>query len=177
VSLDAGEFQPIETLRVLERHEVSYVLIGGLAAVLYGSPTYTNDADICPDRARTNLERLTAALRDLRARVRTDAEPDAIPFACDAEFLERMAMVNLVTTFGWLDVSFTPGGFPRGYSELIQHAVVFEVEDFKVRVAALRDVIASKEAANRTKDHAMLPHLYALEEEIAAVEREQRGGS
>jgi len=35
----------------------------------------------------------------------------------------------------------------------------------------LHDVIASKEAANRTKDHAMLPHLYALEDELAAGER------
>jgi hypothetical protein len=35
-------------------------------------------------------------------------------------------------------------------------------------------VIRSKEAANRPKDHAMLPHLYALEDEIAALEREQR---
>jgi hypothetical protein len=34
-------------------------------------------------------------------------------------------------------------------------------------VAALADIIRSKEAANRPKDRATLPILYALEEEIA----------
>ena len=37
-----------------------------------------------------------------------------------------------------------------------------------VRVAALDDIIRSKETANRLKDQAALPHLYALEDEIAA---------
>jgi hypothetical protein len=35
-------------------------------------------------------------------------------------------------------------------------------------VAALQDVIRSKESANRLKDQAALPQLYALEDEIAA---------
>ncbi len=161
-------------LRVLARHEVEYVLIGGLAAILHGSPTYTNDADICPRQTQENLERLAAALRDMGARIRTDAEPDGLPFACDAEFLERMKMVNLQTEYGWFDISFAPGGFDGGYEQLAPNAVEYEADGFRVCVAALRDVIHSKEVANRTKDQAMLPHLYALEDEIAALEREQR---
>jgi hypothetical protein len=168
------EFRAIEMLRVLAQHDVEYVLIGGLAAILHGSPTFTNDADICPRQTRENLERLAAALCDMGARIRTDAEPDGLPFACDAEFLERMKMVNLQTEYGWFDISFTPGGFDRGYDQLAPNAVEYEADGFKVRVAALRDVIYSKEVANRTKDHAMLPHLYALEDEIAAIERERR---
>ena len=161
-------------LRTLSRHDVEYVLIGGLAAVLHGSPTFTNDADICPRRLHENLERLAAALRDMNPRIRTDAEPDGLVFACDAELLARMKMVNLQTDFGWFDISFEPGGFEHGYEQLAPAAVEYAVEDFTVRVAALRDVIRSKEAANRPKDQAMLPHLYALEDEIAAIEREQR---
>ncbi len=161
-------------LRVLAQHEVEYVLIGGLAAILHGSPTFTNDADICPNKTRENLERLASALRNMHARIRTDAEPDGLAFACDADFLERMKMVNLQTDYGWFDISFSPGGFDQGYEQLLPNAVEYEAEGFKVRVAALRDVIHSKEVANRTKDHAMLPHLYALEDEIAAIERERR---
>jgi len=162
-------------LRVLARHDVEYVLIGGLAAVLHGSPTFTNDADICPRKSRPNLENLAAALRDMHARVRTDAEPDGLTFACDAEFLGQMKMVNCQTDFGWFDISFEPGGF-GGYEELATNAVIYEVDNFRVQVASLRDVIRSKEVANRTKDQAMLPYLYALEDEIAALERERRGG-
>ena len=160
-------------LRTLARYEVEYVLIGGMAAVLHGSPTFTNDADICPRRRRPNLERLASALRDMDARIRTDAEPNGLPFACDAEFLERMNMVNMQTKYGWFDISFEPGAFEQGYEQLIPNAVIYPVEDFSVPVASLRDIITSKEAANRTKDQAALPHLYALEDELAAIEREE----
>lgn len=163
-----------ETLfRTLEEHQVEYVLIGGLAANLHGSPLVTNDAGICPRRTRGNLERLAAALRDLDARIRTIAEPEGLAFARDAEFLERMKMVNMQTRAGDFDVAFEPGGFAGGYDVLIENAVEFDIFGIRVRVAALRDIIASKESANRAKDHAALPHLYALEDEIAAIERER----
>ena len=171
---DVTRFQPIEALRTLASHQVAYVVIGGLAAALHGSPANTNDTDICPEGSPENLDRLAAALREMDARIRTDAEPDGLPLACDATFLARMKMVNVDTKYGWFDISFEPGGFPEGYSSLVPHAVRFPVEGFEVLVASLRDVIASKEAANRPKDHATLPYLYALEDEIAAQERENR---
>ncbi len=43
---------------------------------------------------------------------------------------------------------------------------VFELSGHRVRVAALADIIRSKESAGRAKDHATLPILYALQEEI-----------
>ena len=49
----------------LSHHAVDYVLIGGLAAVLHGSPLPTLDADICPSRDVENLRRLAAALDEL----------------------------------------------------------------------------------------------------------------
>jgi hypothetical protein len=162
---------PEQLFTTLARHGVEYVLIGGLAANLYGSPLVTNDADITPMRTRANLDRLAAALRDLDARIRTAAEPDGLAFACDAAFLERMKMVNLQTRAGEFDISFEPGGF-SGYEALAPNAVDFEIFGVHVQVAALHDIIRSKEAANRLKDQAALPVLYALEDEIAAAERE-----
>lgn len=162
-------------LRILARHDVAYVLIGGLAAVLHGSPTFTNDADVCPSRSAENLHQLARALREMGARIRTASEPEGLQVACDAEMLARVKMLNMQTDFGWMDVSFEPGGFELGYEQLRRHAVIYPVEDFEVPVAALRDIIASKEAANRLKDQAALPHLYALEDEIAAQERGEQG--
>ena len=57
-------FDPIGALQVLQRHEVRFVVIGGVAARLWGSPTMTNDVDICYDRDPRNLERLAAALQE-----------------------------------------------------------------------------------------------------------------
>ena len=68
-----------EIFACLDRHEVHYVLIGGLAAVLHGSPLPTLDADICPARDHDNLVKLAAALDELDARIRTtdSAQPKA----------------------------------------------------------------------------------------------------
>lgn len=49
-----------------------------------------------------------------------------------------------------------------GYDELAGRALVVEVSGRRVRVAALDDIISSKERANRPKDHEALPELYAL---------------
>jgi hypothetical protein len=66
------EFNPNALLEVLHRHGVRYVLIGGLAAALRGSATPTFDVDITPEADAGNLARLSAALRDLDARIRVD---------------------------------------------------------------------------------------------------------
>lgn len=157
--------QPEALLRVLAEHDVRYVLIGGLAGVLYGSSALTNDADICPERSHENLTRLAAALRQMDARVRAHTEPDGLAFACDAEFLARMAMVNCTTRYGDFDISFVPAA-TNGYADLVQRAVEFDIDGVTVKVASLADIIRSKETANRPKDQRTLPILYALQDEI-----------
>ena len=112
---------------MLARHAVDYVLIGGLAAVLHGSALVTNDADICPNRDPENLARLADALRELDARVRTPSEPGGVAFACDAEFLARMQMLNLDTTAGQFDIAFAPAGF-AGYDELVEQAIPYDID-------------------------------------------------
>lgn len=161
-------FDPRPLLRTLHDHGVDYVLIGGLAAALHGSPVATNDADICPDRTPENLARLAAALREIDARIRTDAEPAGLPFAIDAVFLGRIeTALNLSTRYGNVDISYRPAAFTGGYQELLPHAVDYDVDDFTVKVASLSDIIRSKRTADRRKDRAVLPVLEALEDEIA----------
>ena len=160
--MDDTSFQPGEILAALERHGVRYVVIGGLAAALHGSPVMTTDADICPARDRDNLERLAAALNELRARIRTPGVPGGLVFACDATFLSRIEVVlNLTTKLGDLDVSIAPTG-TGGFEDLHQHAVTMSLMGQPVAVASLEDVIRSKEAANRPKDQAALPTLRLL---------------
>jgi hypothetical protein len=159
-----------QLLATLEGHRVDYVVIGGLAAVLHGSPTVTGDADICPQRSNTNLARIADALREMHAKVRTAAEPDGLDFACDAAFLSRMKMVDLTTDFGDFDLAFEPAGF-AGYEELVERAVTVPIGGANVKIASLADVIRSKETANRPTDQATLPILYALQDEIAKRER------
>jgi hypothetical protein len=158
----AASFQPAEILAALERHRVRYVVIGGLAAALHGSPVMTTDADICPARDRENLERLASALNELRARIRAPGVPGGLAFACDATFLSRIEVaLNMTTRYGDLDVSIVPSG-TGGFDDLRQQAVTIALMGHPVIVASLEDVIRSKEAANRPKDQAALPTLRLL---------------
>ena len=157
--------QPDELFACLDRHGVRYVLIGGLAAVLHGSPLPTLDADICPSRTPDNLGRLAAALDEIDARIRTADAPEGIGFPRDAVFLARVDLLNLVTRLGDVDLSFTPSG-TTGFDDLSRQAVPMNIHGATIAVASLEDVIRSKEAANRSKDQRSLPMLRQLLEEI-----------
>lgn len=132
---------------------------------MHGSPLPTLDADICPSRDSDNLSRLAAALDELDSRVRTPDTADGVAFPRDAIFLSRIELLNLVTNAGDLDISFTPAG-TGGYVDLASRAAVVQVYGISVSVAALEDVIRSKEAANRPKDLRTLPTLRQLLNEI-----------
>jgi hypothetical protein len=64
-----------------------------------------------------------------------------------------------VTKHGYLNVALLPDG-TRGYEDLRRAATRERLSDtLSISVAALADVIRSKEAAGREKDRAVLPIL------------------
>jgi len=157
------EFDPEALLKVLHRHEVQYVLIGGLAAALRGSATPTFYVDITPAGDASNLGRLSAALTDLDARIRVDGIPQGLPFSHDSASLAQMTTLNLVTRFGDLDIAFDPAGI-ADYSQWEADATLVTVLGVPVQVASLDDIIRSEETAGRDKDLLQLPMLRALQQ-------------
>ncbi len=145
-------------LAALERHGVRFILIGGLAAIINGSPFPTEDVDITPERSRENLDRLSAALYELNARVYTASEPAGLDFQHDGPSLGRAEVWNLQTDGGRLDISFVPNG-TTGYSDLMRGSFDVDIHGIEIRVASLADIIRSKQAANRPKDQRVLPTL------------------
>lgn len=91
--------------------------------------------------------------------------PIGVAFECTSERLARSETLELLTRFGELDLVFKPAG-TRGFAELDERAVSVPLGGVSVRVASLEDVIRSKEAAGRPKDHRALPLLRQLEEEL-----------
>jgi hypothetical protein len=144
-------FDPEKIVRALARRKVAYVLVGASAARLYGFPRLTAGADITPATDRVNLQRLAAALRDLRARVYTESVPDGLPFSCDAETLSRASLWNLITRAGRVDIMFKPSG-TAGYTDLVASASTFQVFGITLRAASLKDILRSKLASGRLQD-------------------------
>ncbi len=155
------DFDPVAMLRILRSHDVSFVLVGGVAARLRGAPLLTQDVDITPEASAANLKRLMTALEEMNARLRSAADPDGIDFPFDAKLLATKALWTLTTEYGDLDLVLEPAGL-GGFDEIAHGASPLRVAtqpDLYVEVAALSDVIASKEAAAREKDLAALPML------------------
>lgn len=159
-------FDPVEICAVLCEEGVEFVVLGGFAAIIHGSPLPTEDIDVIPSRSDANLERLAAALKRLEAKIRTGDEP--IETRIDAAFILNMPhMLNLVTRFGDIDLVFTPAGTLRNYEQWLERSRRAQLrEGLVVAVADLDDIIASKIAANRPKDQRSLPYLESLREQL-----------
>jgi hypothetical protein len=168
-----ADFEPGRILRALEAHHVEYVVIGALAAVAAGAPILTTDLDVTPANSHENRERLTLALRDLDAKLRIATDPIGIPFPAEAEMLGSADTWKLTTRAGDLDLVFSPAG-TSGYEDLRRSARRLRIAGVDVAVAALADVIRSKEAANREKDSMQLPILRRTLEQAREYERQNR---
>jgi len=59
----AGEFDPSDIFAALNAAQVRYLLVGGLAVILYGIRRTTGDIDLCVHLTSDNLERLAQALK------------------------------------------------------------------------------------------------------------------
>jgi hypothetical protein len=156
--LEAGEL-----LRALRATGVRFVLIGGLASQVHGSPSLTLDVDVCHAIDRENLERLAACLAGITA-IRRDLPPGIAP-PLDAQALRASDVLTLRTRHGDLDLLAHPDP-GLDFESLDRHALTVQLLGVEVRVAALDDLIAMKRAAGRPKDRIELEILGALREEI-----------
>lgn len=108
-------------------------------------------------------------MRELNARLRVeglgDAEAALLPTRLDRDTLGRMEISTWRTDAGDFDVlTDIPArdGRRLRYEELVERSSVQDVHGIAVQVAALDDVIASKEWADRPKDREALPELRGL---------------
>jgi hypothetical protein len=165
----AEGFRPRELLEALVRHEVDFVLIGGMAGVARGSAYITLDLDVAYARDRENLERLAAALLELDAKLR--GAPSDVPFVLDATTLENGAHFAFETRHGPLDILSDPDRSPRYATLRADAGDELIVEGVRIRVASLDHLIAMKEAAGRPKDLLMASEYRVISDELRRPRR------
>ncbi len=163
-------------LRVLcelfNAYGVVYVLVGASAAVGHGVRLETQDVDVVPRPDEENLRRLCDALNVLGPRWPSPDRPAGRKIDGGRleprHFRSDMVALGLVTRLGDIDVLFRPRGFELGFAALEPNAVVVSDEGVDLHLAALDDVIRSKELLDRPKDREQLPALYRRREELRA---------
>ena len=105
-------FDPYGILQALDRHRVSYVVIGAFARVLQGTEEITRGIDVVPSTRGDNLRRLDDALRELHASQADGQELDLTKSA-----VAETPVLELATEYGELKIVPTPVG-TRGYDDL-----------------------------------------------------------
>ncbi len=160
----------LEILSILAEHEVDFIVVGGLCAVLHGAPINTGDVDIVHSRQPANIDRLLAALTALDAHYRLPLKK----IAPTTSHLTSAGHQLLTTTAGPLDVLGTIAD-GLGYDELKLHSQTIVVEiGLSVEILGLEKLIEVKEHAGRPKDHAVLFQLRAvLQEQRTRSERSE----
>ena len=155
-------WKPVHAFRTLHAHDVRFIVIGGFAANLLGSPSFTYDTHICYDRSPANCDALARALIDLHAPLR--GAPADLPLHLDGRTIRMGDSFTFDTDAGALDCLGTPSG-TNGYPDLAPNAETMEIEGLHIRVASIDDVIRMKRAAGRPKDRIEIEVLTAVKEE------------
>ncbi len=162
VGEEPGALDPAGIIAALERHRVRYVIIGGVAAQLHGSPAPTRGLDLTPERSAPNLARLAAALASVEAQEWVPGFGYPLQLPMDRRRLAADRVLLTQTRYGRVDVVPSPHGVPAGYDELEPRARRVSAYGAELPVAGLDDLVRSHSAASRAKDKLALARLIDL---------------
>lgn len=143
-----------QMLKLLVKHRVSFILIGGYAVNYYGYERTTGDMDIWLKLGNENKAKLIASLRDfgieeldLEQLNRLDFE-SAPPVFFIGEPPRRIDFLTLIHNVKFEDA--------------IAKANYLKVEDFQIPVINYQHLILSKITSNRLKDKADVEELQRI---------------
>src|SRR6266850_2005305 len=123
-----------------QKNDVRYLVIGGIAAVLYGVPRATFDLDVLIEASLENAERLLQAMSESGLGTASLASADELLSTEITIFTDRIR----------LDVqTSTPGII---FEEAWQRRVTMNYKGQVLEVVSLADLIASKRASGRDVD-------------------------
>ena len=157
----------LDLFSALDRHHVDYLLIGGLAVSLHGVERATMDVDITVAMAPDNLAHLIETAKELRL---VPTLPVPLESLNDLELLRQWHKERHLEAFALrtpdlagvtVDVLLFP---PVEFSGMKQRAIVFNIADTSIRVVAIDDLIALKQAVGRPIDLSDIEHLQRIKQ-------------
>lgn len=128
-------------LRLLNEHEVRYLLIGGYAVGYYGYVRATADMDVWVPRERENAQRLVSALAEFGFDL-PDLTPDL--------FMEEGRIVRMGLPPMRIEIQTSISGVE--FDPCYEERLVVEWDDLTVSLISLDRLVENKKAAGRLKD-------------------------
>jgi hypothetical protein len=123
-----------------QKHNVHYVVIGGIAAILYGVPRATFDLDVLIEASPENADKLLKALVEANLGTATLVSPEEL-LAHEITIFQDRVRIDVQTS--------TPG---LRFEDAWQHKATMEYKGQHFFVASKGDLISSKRASGREVD-------------------------
>ncbi len=157
-----------DTKTILQRlleNEVDFVVVGGLAATLYGASTVTYDIDVCLDFSQKNILKMIQSVRDLNPRVRAQQGWISLEHL-SPERISTLGNLYLQTDSGGLDLMGSLREIGP-YESVVQRSIQLEVFGKPCRVLEIQALIEIKEGIGRPKDRQVILELKTILERSA----------
>ena len=156
----------LDLFATLHRHQVEYVLIGGLAVALHGIERNTMDIDVCIVISPDNLRRMIEAAKELNLSpvlpvpLETLSQIDTLKEWHQQRNLQAFALRTPDLAGVTLDLLLFP---PVAPADMCQRAVRLDISGIPIQLASLDDLIALKQSVGRPIDLADIAHLKRLQ--------------
>ena len=129
-----------DVFRCLHAHDVRYVVIGGIAAIVHGVPRTTFDVDLLIEATTANAERLLAALAEAGIGSASLTTVEGL-LAHEITIFKDVVRIDVQTS--------TPGiSFEDAWSRRVER----DIAGTKYWLLSKKDLVESKRAAGRPKD-------------------------
>ena len=155
----------LDLFATLHRHQVKYVLIGGLAVALHGIERNTMDIDLCIVITPDNLHNMIEAAKELNLSpvlpvpLETLNQIDTLEQWHQQRNLQAFALRTPDLTGVTLDLLLFP---PVAPADMCQRAVHLNVSGVPIQLASVQDLIALKQSVGRPIDLTDIEHLKRL---------------
>jgi len=156
----------LEILKRLTKADVSFVVIGGFAATVYGCTLVTQDIDICCKFSPENMLRLQKALAGLHPVYRMTLNRKPLELTPDT--IEGLKNLYLDTDLGTLDcISFVEG--IGDFEQVVKVSRKIETDGLTMNILTIEALIQAKEAMRRPRDKQAVIQLKAIREQINRI--------
>ena len=155
----------IRLFETLETEGVRYLVVGGLAMVLYGAPRFTADVDLMVDLSPQNLTRLKNALEKLGLEPSAPMKfeqfenPDVRESWWRDRNMRALNFANPNAPAESVDILIKN---PMDFDGAFERKTVFEINGVEVYVISRQDLLKLKQLSGREKDLADIETLREL---------------
>lgn len=129
-----------DVFRCFQKHEVKYLVIGGIASVLHGVPRATFDLDILIEATVENAKRLLDALMDSGLATASLTTPEEL-LAHEITIFKDKVRIDVQTS--------TPGA---SFEDAWKQCEIMNYHGQEFYIVSKADLISSKRAAGRDVD-------------------------